>query len=168
MKHHPTSKSGLYFSSVIVFFSSVTSVWYFTIASVSCWSSHCVRSVFLEFGEHLYDHDFELFIRQITYLYLRWVFFSLKFCLIPLIRTYFSLSSFSLSLYIAFYALDKIDSSLSLEEVAPYRRGPVFSILPSSWLSLKPLWLSKQLILLYFIIFFFLKFYWVELLTILR
>ena len=63
--------SSLLFSSVMLFFISVTSIWYLLIFSVSFFVE--VPPLLIpsspEFGEHLYDHYFELFIRKITYLY---------------------------------------------------------------------------------------------------
>ena len=67
-----------------------------------CWSSLCVLHSSPEFGEHPYDHYVELFIRCITSLYfIRVFFFSfLKFYLVPSFRTFSSISSFCLTLFL--------------------------------------------------------------------
>lgn len=64
-----------FFSSVTVFFSSVTSVWDFLVFSVSVKILTVFNHSSPEFSEHIYEHYFELFIRKITYLRFIKVFF---------------------------------------------------------------------------------------------
>ena len=51
---------------------SVTSLWYFLVFS-GCWWKFSLFTHSSEFSEHLYDHDFELFIKVIYHLICVWL-----------------------------------------------------------------------------------------------
>lgn len=117
-----------FFSSVIVFFRSITSTWYFPILPVGVLTVHPISLNSVRLTTHL------CFIK-----------FSLRFYLIFSFGTYSSgFFPFCLTLCTGFYALDKILTLPSLEGWPCVEDETCHSTLPLSWLSLKPLWFSKQ------------------------
>ena len=76
------------------------------------WSSYCVPPLFSKFSEHLCEHYFEFFIRQlISFISLKCV---SEVCLVLSLGTYFFISSFCLALCVCFYVLGKTATSLGL------------------------------------------------------
>lgn len=74
-----------FFSSIVVFFSSVVSVWYFLLFSITSLKiPPCFMHCSSDLHEYLNDHYLELLIRKVTYLHLIkvcfWSFISF-FCL---------------------------------------------------------------------------------------
>lgn len=81
-----------FFSSIVVFFGSVISVWYFLLFSITLLKIlPCFIHCSPDLNEHFNDHYFELLIRKITYLHLFkvcfWSFISF-FCLEHILDIY--------------------------------------------------------------------------------
>lgn len=102
--------SNIFFSSFILFFSCVTSVWYFLCL---CWRSHCVHSS-PKFSEHFYDHYLLLFIKQTTYLHFI-KFFFLSFLLFSCLK-YVPLFLYFAWLSVCFSMLGETATFLLLKE----------------------------------------------------
>ena len=112
--------SSIFFTLVIVFSSTD---WFFFILSLFAE----VLIVFLqfspEFGKHLYDRSFELFIWKIAYCH--FVFFFWGFNLVLLFGTFSFVSSFFLTFCVCFYLLGRSATFPGLERVALCTGCPV-------------------------------------------
>lgn len=130
-----------FFCSVIVVFSSMTSIWYFVIF-FNCRNSHFVHSLFSWGRWTFFDCYFELFIRKITDLcFIK--FFLLRFFLFFCLEHIPGFLHFSWT-FVGFYTLAKAAISFSLKGVASCNKLTLLFNLLLDFLSLKSFWLSKQ------------------------
>lgn len=112
----------VFFSAVRVFFNSVTSVWCLLMFSVSLFNCHFVHAFFFcPQWAFLWSLFWTMY--QVNHLSLfHWDLF-LRFYLFWGRGIYSSVSSFSLPLYVGFYALDKTNTSPSLGD-EPHPSSP--------------------------------------------
>ena len=112
----------IFFSSVIISFSSVTSVWYFLIlllwllkfSPVSSFQLPSSVSIFMTITLNSLSGKLLIFIS------LR--FFPLRFCFVLSFGMCASVPSFCLTLFVCCYVLDETATSSNLKEVFLYRR----------------------------------------------
>ena len=141
-----------FFSTVIVFLSSVISVWTFFIFYISL-LEFFVHELFPGVRWDLYEHYFDSLSRiSLIFFFFFFKGLFLDFYLVLLCGTYPSVSVFSLPSCISFSVLEKHPPLSVFYRVFSCRRWTLsFSLALSSWLSLKPLWLLK--LLLFFLVF---------------